>query len=585
MMSINNNNNNLNNSNNINNNNNNNNIYTSNNDNNNYLIQTVPTMSETFDHMIETPQNDYISIHNHNQHNNHSPHQFYNNQYQHYQYTNDLIKLQPFCEINGQNDFQNPYQDPYQHQLSPPDMVGSYVNSYSNNNNNSNNTNLIQNNNNQQLPSIITSPTIPLPPSPPSPSPTIINNSNNTISTIQFVNNKKRQHSDTTSSSSIYFIQQPHSTSTSFSLQCPNSPNSSTSSSPLNSINYSYPAFRVVTSSSSSASSSSTSSQPPSPQTLLSSSSISISNSSSFYNNTEASDEEMEEQFKEYLSPTISNLIESSHRENILNLVNDYLYEELPLKSLLMELREIQYQLGNGQNQSLLNNLLELFLILDNSSNVMINFLKENGIEDSEITIDQKRLSIILNDFENGLRGKDKTIKKSTSRGLRNPPNKWTKEESSKLITLVHENGDKQWKKIALQIGGGKTGAQCAQHWKRVLCPAIRKGSWDEEEEAKLFLLVEKHGQSWKNVASEIRTRTDIQCRYQYFKSCMSREVPWTPKEDEILQKKVIENKQDSTKEIGWMDLSKAMARARQTKIPRTALECKIRFYFLNAQL
>ncbi|EAL61065.1 hypothetical protein DDB_G0292782 [Dictyostelium discoideum AX4] len=577
MMTI--NNNNLNNSNNINNNNN---IYTSNNNNNNnnYLIQTVPTMSETFDHMIETPQNDYISIHNHNQHNNHSPHQFYNNQYQHYQYTNDLIKLQPFCEINGQNDFQNSYQDPYQHQLSPPDMVGPYVNSYSNN---SNNTNLIQNNNNQQLPSIITSPTIPLPPSPPSP--TIINNSNNTISTIQFVNNKKRQHSDTTSSSSIYFIQQPHSTSTPFSLQCPNSPNS-TSSSPLNSINYSYhPTFRVVTSSSSSASSSSTSSQPPSPQTLLSSSSISISNSSSFYNNTEASDEEMEEQFKEYLSPTISNLIESSHRENILNLVNDYLYEELPLKSLLMELREIQYQLGNGQNQSLLNNLIELFLILDNSSNVMINFLKENGVEDSEITIDQKRLSIILNDFENGLRGKDKTIKKSTSRGLRNPPNKWTKEESSKLITLVHENGDKQWKKIALQIGGGKTGAQCAQHWKRVLCPAIRKGSWDEEEEAKLFLLVEKHGQSWKNVASEIRTRTDIQCRYQYFKSCMSREVPWTPKEDEILQKKVIENKQDSTKEIGWMDLSKAMARARQTKIPRTALECKIRFYFLNAQL
>ncbi|KAK5582224.1 hypothetical protein RB653_003807 [Dictyostelium firmibasis] len=544
----------------------NNNIYIS--SGNNYLIQTVPSMSETFDHMIETPQNEYISIQNQQNSNNHSPNQFYNNQYQQqqhqhqqYNYQSDFNKPQSFCEINSQNDFQNSYQDQYQHQLSPPDIVGSYVNSYS--------SNIIQNN--QQLPSMITSPNLPLPPSPP----LLNNNENNNLSniaTIQYVNSKKRPLD---SSSSIYFLQNPSSSSSS-SSQCPNSPNS-ISSSPTTSTNYGYPTFRVISSS-----------QPPSPQIMLSSStsiSASVSNSSSFYNNNEASDEEMEEQFKEYLSPTITNLIDSNHRENILNLVNDYLYEELPLKSLLMEIREIQYQIGNGQNQSLLNNLLELFLILDNSSNVMVNFLKENGIEDSEMTIDQKKLSIILNDFENGLRGKDKTIKKSTSRGLRNPPNKWTKEESSKLITLVHENGDKQWKKIALQIGGGKTGAQCAQHWKRVLCPAIRKGSWDEEEEAKLFLLVEKHGQSWKNVASEIRTRTDIQCRYQYFKSCMSREVPWTPKEDEILQKKVIENKQDSSKEIGWMDLSKSMARARQTKIPRTALECKIRFYFLNTQL
>jgi len=47
-----------------------------------------------------------------------------------------------------------------------------------------------------------------------------------------------------------------------------------------------------------------------------------------------------------------------------------------------------------------------------------------------------------------------------------------------------------------------------AQHWKRVLCPVIRKGSWDDIEELKLFQLVEKYGQSWKNIASEIGTRT-----------------------------------------------------------------------------
>ena len=108
----------------------------------------------------------------------------------------------------------------------------------------------------------------------------------------------------------------------------------------------------------------------------------------------------------------------------------------------------------------------------------------------------------------------------SISRGLRSPPNKWTKQESEKLIRLVFEFGDKSWKKIAEQLGGGKTGAQCAQHWKRVLSPEIRKGSWDDQEEELLFSLVQKHGQSWKNIAAEIKTRTDIQCRYATSHPC-----------------------------------------------------------------
>lgn len=110
----------------------------------------------------------------------------------------------------------------------------------------------------------------------------------------------------------------------------------------------------------------------------------------------------------------------------------------------------------------------------------------------------------------------------SISRGLRSPPNKWTKQESEKLIRLVFEFGDKSWKKIAEQLGGGKTGAQCAQHWKRVLSPEIRKGSWDDQEEELLFSLVQKHGQSWKNIAAEIKTRTDIQCRYVFFSFVLS---------------------------------------------------------------
>jgi len=172
--------------------------------------------------------------------------------------------------------------------------------------------------------------------------------------------------------------------------------------------------------------------------------------------------------------------------------------------------------------------------------------------------------------------------RRSVSKGLRNPPNKWAKEESQRLIQLVNDYGDKSWKKIAEHVGGGKTGAQCAQHWKRVLCPIIRKGSWDDEEELKLFRLVEKYGQSWKNIASEIGSRTDIQCRYQYFKSCMSREVAWSSQEDDLLMKKMNDIKCEN-RDIHWVEVARYMARGRLTKIPRTALECRTRHELLTS--
>eukprot|EP01113_Clastostelium_recurvatum_P041613 TRINITY_DN6638_c0_g1_i3.p1 TRINITY_DN6638_c0_g1~~TRINITY_DN6638_c0_g1_i3.p1 ORF type:complete len:701 (-),score=167.80 TRINITY_DN6638_c0_g1_i3:63-2165(-) len=181
-----------------------------------------------------------------------------------------------------------------------------------------------------------------------------------------------------------------------------------------------------------------------------------------------------------------------------------------------------------------------------------------------------------------------KKKRESTSTGLRSPPNKWTKEESQKLIKLVHQHGERQWKKIAENLGGGKTGAQCAQHWKRVLSPEIRKGSWDDQEEELLFVLVRKHGQSWKNIATEIKTRTDIQCRYQYFKSCMSREVAWSPQEDDVLLKKLQQMVAETSSPadvqlppISWVDITRYMQRMKMTKIPRTALECKQRFLSL----
>jgi len=133
-----------------------------------------------------------------------------------------------------------------------------------------------------------------------------------------------------------------------------------------------------------------------------------------------------------------------------------------------------------------------------------------------------------------------KKIRTSTS-GLRKSPNKWTKEENQKLANLVASYGEKKWKRISAEMGGQKTGAQCAQHWKRVLSPEIRKGHWDENEEDLLLRLVVQYGSCWKKIAKKIPQRTDIQCRYQYLKAKQSREVMWDGKEDESLVKKVME--------------------------------------------
>jgi len=69
-----------------------------------------------------------------------------------------------------------------------------------------------------------------------------------------------------------------------------------------------------------------------------------------------------------------------------------------------------------------------------------------------------------LSPFGNHQQGRVTRVgRRSVSKGLRTPPNKWTKEETEKLCQLVKVHGDKSWKKIAALIGNNKTGAQCGK--------------------------------------------------------------------------------------------------------------------------
>lgn len=268
----------------------------------------------------------------------------------------------------------------------------------------------------------------------------------------------------------------------------------------------------------------------------------------------------------------------------LVQLIGEYLRDEMTLKRFFSELSGLTSPISSVPGD-IYRWLVHLLIYSDKDpSHKLMNFLLENGVDENDLEYGsvKRLLSMYSNLSEETEKKRDRRPRRSVSKGLRNPPNKWAKEESQRLIQLVNDYGDKSWKKIAEHVGGGKTGAQCAQHWKRVLCPIIRKGSWDDEEELKLFRLVEKYGQSWKNIASEIGSRTDIQCRYQYFKSCMSREVSWSPQEDDLLMKKMNDIKCEN-RDTHWVEVARYMARGRLTKIPRTALECRTRHELLTS--
>jgi hypothetical protein len=94
----------------------------------------------------------------------------------------------------------------------------------------------------------------------------------------------------------------------------------------------------------------------------------------------------------------------------------------------------------------------------------------------------------------------------------------WTEYEDQRLLCGVHKFGLENWTLIAGFVGTGRTRSQCSQRWSRGLDPRISKTGWSREEEQRLMELVQLHGpHSWKRISSEIRTRSDSQCRYHYF--------------------------------------------------------------------
>lgn len=99
---------------------------------------------------------------------------------------------------------------------------------------------------------------------------------------------------------------------------------------------------------------------------------------------------------------------------------------------------------------------------------------------------------------------------------------KWRKDESERLVELVHEYGPTKWTLIAACIEG-RNGKQCRERWHNQSNPQLNKNRWTREEDLKLIALQKQHGNKWAKIAADIPGRTDSAVKNEWNSSRMKK--------------------------------------------------------------
>ncbi|CEL02269.1 hypothetical protein ASPCAL03440 [Aspergillus calidoustus] len=121
---------------------------------------------------------------------------------------------------------------------------------------------------------------------------------------------------------------------------------------------------------------------------------------------------------------------------------------------------------------------------------------------------------------------------------------RWTASEDALLWDLYQieekaPTGKSQkinWNEIARQIPG-RSNKDCRKRYYNRFTGGLRKGSWTQDEDERLFQLVERYQYRWAAIAQKMETRNADQCSKRWH-HCLNPELersPWTDGENTLL--------------------------------------------------
>jgi hypothetical protein len=96
-------------------------------------------------------------------------------------------------------------------------------------------------------------------------------------------------------------------------------------------------------------------------------------------------------------------------------------------------------------------------------------------------------------------------------KGSRHPhlKSKFSANEDTLLVSLVHQFGTNCWAKVAKLIDG-RNPRQCRDRWLNYLSPKVSLGPWTMDEEAMLTRKFIEFGPRWRVIATFFSTRSDV---------------------------------------------------------------------------
>ncbi len=183
------------------------------------------------------------------------------------------------------------------------------------------------------------------------------------------------------------------------------------------------------------------------------------------------------------------------------------------------------------------------------------------------------------------------------------PKSEWSPEESKKLTAIINAwEGNKDWVKIAAQLGTGKTNKQCCGWWQRnenrkkeqdqtvrkaskVSCVLQTKdtqrsafsidpkavGTWSKAEDELLCDAHSRLGNNWTGIVKELPGKTWSQCYFRY-RQLMEEEIACKPVEQEEASKSSQEQAANTSQRSPISDNNGNNSDADETETPSVTI-------------